>query len=304
MARAITAALLQTLGVGFRANFQTGLDAALAENMWSQIATPVPSETGENEYGWLGDWPGLREWIGERIVKELSADTYKLRNRKFESTVGVIRDHIEDDNVGLYAPRMEAMGRASGIFWDQLTFEALLKGFDLDCYDGQRFFDAEHPVENPNGPTRLVSNRQDGAGQPWFLMDLRQPLKPLILQQRTKPEFQSKTDPGTSDAVFMRDQYLYGTRVRGEAGYGFWQMAFGSRAELNEENLDAAYDAMASQRNDEDRPLGVMATHLVTGPRNRKAADEVLKRQRKANGADNTNQNLVEVVISPWLLAA
>ncbi len=32
----------------------------------------------------------------------------------------------------------------------------------------------------------------------------------------------------TDDNVFMKKQFLYGADSRGNAGFGFWQMAFGS----------------------------------------------------------------------------
>ena len=37
----------------------------------------------------------------------------------------------------------------------------------------------------------------------------------------------SKTQE-TDENVFMKKQFLYGADSRGNAGFGFWQMAFGS----------------------------------------------------------------------------
>ncbi len=52
-------------------------------------------------------------------------------------------------------------------------------------------------------------------------------VKPLIYQQRKKAKFVSLTAE-TDDNVFMKKKFLYGADSRGNAGYGFWQMAFGS----------------------------------------------------------------------------
>ena len=53
------------------------------------------------------------------------------------------------------------------------------------------------------------------------------PVKPLIYQQRKKAKFVSKTQE-TDENVFMKQQFLYGADSRGNVGFGFWQMAFGS----------------------------------------------------------------------------
>ncbi|MEN3260770.1 Mu-like prophage major head subunit gpT family protein [Sodalis endosymbiont of Spalangia cameroni] len=61
----------------------------------------------------------------------------------------------------------------------------------------------------------------------WFLMDTSRPLKPLIFQQRQAPLFVAMTDINSQD-VFMRKRFKFGAEARGQAGFGFWQMAYGS----------------------------------------------------------------------------
>ena len=61
----------------------------------------------------------------------------------------------------------------------------------------------------------------------WFLMCTNKFLKPIIFQQRKKAKLVSKTRDD-DDNVFMRDEFLWGADTRSNAGYGFWQMAFGS----------------------------------------------------------------------------
>lgn len=55
----------------------------------------------------------------------------------------------------------------------------------------------------------------------------KRPVKPLIYQQRKKAKFVSKTNE-TDDNVFMSKKFIYGADSRGNAGFGFWQMAYGS----------------------------------------------------------------------------
>ena len=53
------------------------------------------------------------------------------------------------------------------------------------------------------------------------------PLKPIILQIRKKIKFDMLTKD-TDLNVFMQKEYLYGCDCRDNAGFGFWQMAYGS----------------------------------------------------------------------------
>lgn len=61
----------------------------------------------------------------------------------------------------------------------------------------------------------------------WFVLCTRGVLKPIILQSRTPIEFAALE--ADSESGFMRDQYIYGVRARYNAGYGLWQMAYGSQ---------------------------------------------------------------------------
>lgn len=61
----------------------------------------------------------------------------------------------------------------------------------------------------------------------WFLLDTTKPLKPFVYQPRKKPVFVSQTNTD-SEAVFQQGEFLFGAEARGAAGYGHWQLAFGS----------------------------------------------------------------------------
>lgn len=290
----INATALQNLIVGFKAAFNTGFRSN-SEVFWSKVATLVPSTTKTETYAWLGQFPRLREWIGDRQVKNLSQGTYSITNKKFESTIAVKRDDIEDDQYGVYAPLFQEMGFAAATHPDELVFALLAAGFASKCYDGQFFFDTDHPVGEGT-----VSNSGGGAGTPWFLLDTSRALKPIIFQKRR--DYKLATLNNLEDPnVFMRDEYLFGTDARCNVGYGFWQMAYASKQTLDATNFNTAYAAMVSQKSDEGRPLGIRPTLLVVPASLRDAANQVIKAERNANGATNTNQNAVEILVCPWL---
>ena len=175
---------LDGLFKGYSLAFNKGLEAP--ETAWSKIAMLVPSNTASETYAWLGQAPRVREWIGERVVRGLAAYGYTIVNRKFEDTVSVQRTMIEDDQYGVYTPMMTELGRSTSSFPDELMFGLLQTGFTTPCFDGQNFFDTDHPINPADGgaPT-LFSNVQLGVGPdlapaPWFLMDTSRSIKPLV----------------------------------------------------------------------------------------------------------------------------
>ena len=218
MAKIITPQLLLALFVGFQRKFQDAQAATPTD--WQKIATPVPSSSKSTTYGWLGQFPQFREWIGDRVLRDMAAHGYAIVNKKFESSVSVPRDDIEDDEVGVYGPMFEEMGRASKTHPDELIFALLQAGASTLCYDGQNFFDTDHPVY-PNtdgtGTATSISNYDagpDGNTNPtWYLLDVSRALKPLIFQKRRDYDLKAMTD-GKDEAVFMSDTYRYGVDAR------------------------------------------------------------------------------------------
>ena len=149
----INATSLAALRVGFSTAFQGVLSQAPSDH--ARIATVVRSTTASNKYGWLGNLPGMREWLGDRVVHGLSEHDYTLVNKPFELTVGVKKDDIEDDNLGVYTPMIEMMAAAAGSKPDEMVFAALKNGFSSPCFDGQNFFDTDHPVIAADGRSAL-----------------------------------------------------------------------------------------------------------------------------------------------------
>lgn len=289
---------LQTLGRSFSAIYQQGLTMAASQS--AMVSTMVPSSTGENEYGWLGKLPSMREWLGDRVINAATASDYTIKNKDFEQTIGVDRNDIEDDNIGIYSPLFTEMGRSTMAHKEELVFNLLKAGFTTVCYDGQNFFDTDHPVLDEDGNEGSVSNMQAGAGAAWYLIDDTRALKPVIFQQRKAPTFVAKDSP-TDDNVFNRKQFLYGVDSRCNVGFGFWQFAFGSKAELNAANYEAARAAMQGMKGDFGRPLGVRPTLLVVPPTLEGKGMEIVNAERNAAGETNVWKGTAKLEVIPWL---
>lgn len=307
MATVITPQLVTALQTGFKKVFQDAYDSAKAASFYELIATTVPSSTASETYGWLGDFPDLQEWIGDRVVKSMKASGYQILNKEFESTVGVKRSKIEDDQVGIYKPMFAAMGQAAARHPDKMVAELLKAAATTECYDGQYYFDVDHPVfENVDGTgaAGTVSNYDDGGAAPgaaWYLFDTSRPLKPIIFQERKKPEFNAQVDAKSSESVWRRAEYEYGVDSRCNVGFGFWQMAYCSKKPLNSDNLDAAIQAMMEFKGDGGRPLGISPNLLIVPPSLRSDANKTVKVMLGEGGASNPNYEAVDVKVVNWL---
>jgi phage major head subunit gpT-like protein len=248
----------------------------------------------------------MRKWIGEKAVKSLSAFSYTVVNDDWEATVEVDRNDIKDDQLGIYGPQAQMAGQSAKQLPDELIFTLVNGAFTSKCYDGQYFYDTDHPIKKDDGTDGVMSNMfdvpltidslvgaiasygaartamqmfPDDEGRPlgidptillvgpalrdianalmtadrlqdgtvniykgtaevvsdpriksptfWTLLDTSKPVMPFIYQEREAPEFVQQTDM-QSDQVFKRKKYSFGAEARAAAGYGFWQLAFGS----------------------------------------------------------------------------
>ena len=299
----ITPALLQSLFTGFKKNFEDAKSEAPAQ--YTKIATVIKSTTKSNTYGWLGKFPSLRKWVGDRVIESMKAHGYQIVNEDFEATVAVDRNDIEDDELGIYAPMFAEMGRSAGIHPDELCFGLLGAGFTTPCYDGQYFFDTDHPVypkADGTGTPVLSANVVVDAGyqgEPWFLLDTSRALKPVIFQDRKSPQLIAMTKID-DEAVFTRKEFRYGVDCRDAAGFGFWQLAFANKRALTPDNLWDAYSKMREFQADGGRKLGVKATMLVVHPSLEKLATQMLEREL-ANSSSNELKGKLELVVADYL---
>ncbi len=295
----VNAANITGMFTNLRTTFNKAFEGLPAQ--WQRVAMLVPSSTITEEYDWLSDFPMLREWLGDKVVSALSAHGYSIRNKEFEATVGVKRIDIETDRLGLYEPRVRDVAWAARVWPDRLVAALQNGAFAAPCYDGQYFYDTDHPVggatqsnagtavlsattlaaavasygagrlsiqgrtnehgenldldpdvlevppaleatgkilltsdklvdDSPNpykGTAELRVNRRLTSATAWFLHVTNRPIKPFVFQQRKAPHFVSQTDMGADD-VFMRAMYKMGVEASGNAGYGLWQLSYGS----------------------------------------------------------------------------
>lgn len=290
---------LNTLRAGFQTRFQSGL--GMASSLAAQVSTEVPSTTAKETYGWIGKIPNVREWIGERVVQNISTSDYAIANKDWELTIGVGRNDIQDDNLGIYGPLFQEMGQSTGSHKDRLVFDLLKAGFTTNCFDGQFFFDTDHPVLDKDGVMTTYANTDGGAGAPWFLMSTKgRALKPIIYQKRQDWQFVAR-DNLSDENVFNKKEFQFGSDARAAVGYGFPQMCWGSKQAISAANYATARAVISGMKGDYGRPLGLIPDLFVTGPAGESAARKLLNSEYAAGGESNEWKGTAELLVVPWL---
>lgn len=136
-----------TLDVLFLALKKSFNDAMTRANpTWDQIATLIPSTTAANYYAWMEQFPQLRKWVGDKMIQRLQRQDYVVPNEDYEATINVKRNHIEDDQLGIYPTSAAGYGTTAANWPDKLIYDLINDGFKSKCFDGQPFFSASHPV--------------------------------------------------------------------------------------------------------------------------------------------------------------
>ncbi|SDY55337.1 Mu-like prophage major head subunit gpT family protein [Citreimonas salinaria] len=289
---------LQSLRVGFDTTFRNAVSQA--PTLRDRVATVVRSSTSETTYGWLRQMSGMREWIGQRQLDGIAEAGYTIRNKHFEKTVEVSRDDIEDDNLGQYAMMFSHLGDAAAAHPEMLVWNLLAAGFDTECWDGQNFFDTDHPITDENGVTTTFSNTGGGTGTPWFLLCTNRTPKPIILQERKPITFDYKDRP-TDDNVFFTNTFVYGADWRGNVGFGIPQMAYGSKQALSATSYASARAALQGMTGDGGRPLGLIPNLLVVPPSLESAGRKILNSELGSGGETNEWKGTAELLTVPWL---
>ena len=309
MAQMITAPKLASinLAVNTAYNKQFGLTPTI----YDKFAYKATS-TGDGElYPRLDLIPGLREWIGGRVYNQLSETAFQIKNRTFEESISIRREDIEDDRFGILTGAAQLLAQNAAAFPDLLVAKLMLAGHITPCYDGQNFFDTAHPDFTSAGAAitssnYIVATGGDTNGAPWYLVDDRQVLRPIIYQER-RPFVITPRVALTDPNVFDLDQFVWGLDGRCNAGFGIWQTAVMCTAPLNGKYFEIARNAMTSRRRPDGTPMNIAPTLCVVPSVNLGPAKSLFDGQymdpSESGGIIQSNRwmGACKVLEDPWL---
>lgn len=153
----VNKANLEAVFINIKTTFNKAFEAAPSD--WEKTTMKVPSGSSQNNYNWLSRFPKMRKWIGDKTIKALSAFGYTIVNDDFEATVSVDRNDIDDDTLGIYGPMAQEAGFSAKQLPDELDADLKNGAFTSLCFDGQYFYDTDHPVGDGAGGTSSVANK-------------------------------------------------------------------------------------------------------------------------------------------------
>ncbi len=256
------------------------------------IITRVASTSASEKYGWLGDLPGVREWVGDKSLSGLADYDYEIKNKDWYDGFSIDRNEIKDEKIAAIGPRVETLAQSLASFPWELVTDLLINGTTGLAYDGAAFFSNRSVNDNLAAGTGVTlatikadiqTNRaammkfQSDTGRvmglmadtvvvppelegtmleavesavlttsagetnynptarwiknvivspkltdanDWYLLAAGMPVKPFIYQDR------EGVSSVLDDTNVKRNRKLdYSAELRGNAGYGFYQMA-------------------------------------------------------------------------------
>lgn len=157
----LTPTLLQAFFTGLDQQYQRGYQRR--RTYWQEYAWLSPSTTENKTYSWLAELPGMREWIGEKHVKNLSARAFQIINKDFENTLAIDRNKIEDDQAGIFSQFAMLQGDVVARWPDDLVTSCLIAGTSTLGYDGAFYFSNNHPVDLDDSTQGTYSNLLTGS---------------------------------------------------------------------------------------------------------------------------------------------
>jgi phage major head subunit gpT-like protein len=298
----ITPQVLSNLNVTFSTKFNDAYSDLANQTpiWWDQLAEEVPSGTLSEVFGWMKQIPGYRKWIDDRVIHTLDSAGYTITSDKFELTMGVKRDDIVYDRLGIYTKLAGAYGAQARQFRDTLIWPLIKGGASAVGPDGQYFYDTDHPLTDINGQATTAANFTSGAGPLWFLVAKPGGIKPFIITKQEDLDFVPMTDM-TDERVFSRDEFRWGSKGRFGAGYFLWQLIEASTAAVNATNFNQMFTNLSTRLGDKGTKMPLMPTDAYFPLSLRGDAATTLLVDKLANGASNFNFKVVDVHFVPWL---
>jgi phage major head subunit gpT-like protein len=98
------------------------------------------AKTGKGDYAWLGDIPGVREWIGSKVYGDLSKYTYSITNKRWYNGFAVHKDAFRRDELDSVRPRVQMLVAGIESWKAEMIIQFLLNGETELAFDGLPFF--------------------------------------------------------------------------------------------------------------------------------------------------------------------
>lgn len=221
---------LEAARVGFHAAFLEQLGIT-NNNPLLALFNEVRSTAGIEEWQWLGDLPDFEEWKGDRFLAELSAFKLRILNKDWASGIRIHQNELEDDKLGLIAPKIAGLAAKAKSHKIRLMVQLLINGFTGLAYpevgnglgyDGNFFFSTSHATGSNKLTAALDATSLVAAElllQSQMSYDGREPLEMMgthlivgpklaaVAQKLMTSEFLPSAGPGATETNFLKGRY-------------------------------------------------------------------------------------------------
>lgn len=157
----LTPSALAAIYYSFHLEFQTAYERAV---IWNDKFCSTLTSTGKSErHAWMKRLPAFRKWVGERYFNNVVARETEIINETWEDSYELSVEDIKDDKIGVFAQHMKALGEQAKLWPDHLMAPIIQGGKTATCFDGQFFFDTDHPYDMDRPGLGTYANLFTGA---------------------------------------------------------------------------------------------------------------------------------------------
>jgi phage major head subunit gpT-like protein len=138
----INSSSLQAIATGYSKRFNTlMMELEKVPTLYSKLATVVKTpNTKIVNFPYLSDLADMSEWTGSRQITDITYDEFTISAKSYELTLGIDRDDILYDNLGLLSPKFDDMVRKAYMHRDKVLMDLLYNGTTTNAYDGDPIF--------------------------------------------------------------------------------------------------------------------------------------------------------------------
>jgi len=161
MSNVVTTAALRSLNTQLYAGFLKPFEGSAT--FYKDVCSLVPSNSASNTYPIRAAFPQMREWTGERVYNDVAVHSHVISNKRYELTMSVNADDVRDHSYGAALLDVASLGERAAQHPDLLVATLMSNGHALLCYDGQNFFDTDHPIDVKAGTGTQLNYSASGV---------------------------------------------------------------------------------------------------------------------------------------------
>ena len=146
--------LLTTRGI--MGVFKDALENAWDQSWASRIGLLIPADAESITHRWLGQTPGVREWVGGLLLQGMDVNSLTIVNHDYETSLEVSLHDLRRDKTAQLTMRIAELASRFVNHWEELLIASLVA--NPTCYDGQSFFSTSHSSGDSGTLSNLLTN--------------------------------------------------------------------------------------------------------------------------------------------------